>query len=139
MGNWLGINAKYDPPYTLIEGRCRSFAEALNNPKSDEEFSKAATAHQKCLEMGYETYNSELAKTQNKIDLVVMGGFVLVAVVVLVIIAQQWGRITATFRQFHIDFEASKIMRAKDRERDKADFAQKVQERLNDLEKQREG
>ncbi|MNT82316.1 hypothetical protein D3C72_2220300 [compost metagenome] len=72
------------------------------------------------------------------IDLAVLGGTTLVAVVVSVMIAKQWDRISATAKQFRIDFEAARMMRAKDKQRDEADFAKKVQERLNELEKQRE-
>ncbi|AUX79151.1 hypothetical protein NXT3_PB00500 (plasmid) [Sinorhizobium fredii] len=51
-----------------------------------------------------------------------MGGFVLVAAVVLVLIAKQWRRISATLRQLRNDFEAAGLMRAKDNGRDKADL-----------------
>lgn len=139
MGNWLSINAEYDPPYKSIEGHCKDLGEAFNNAKTDREIQDTGNAHKKCLEIGYQTYNSALAKTQEKIDLAVLGGTALVVLVVLILVAKQWDRISATFRHFRIDFEAAKMMREKDKERDKADFAQRVQERLSELEKQREG
>lgn len=57
---------------------------------------------------------------------------------VVVLLAKRWDRIAATTRQFRIDLQAARMMWAKEKERDKADVAQKVQERLTELEKQRE-
>lgn len=139
MSNWLGINAEYDPPYKNIEIICGPSGEAYNRAKTDEEIQQTGKAHQRCLQRGYDSYNSELAKQQEYIDLAVLGGNAFVALVILVVIAKQWDRISAKVRQYRIDFEAARAFRAKDKERAKADFARKVQERLNELERQREG
>lgn len=138
MANWLGITAEYDPPRNIHEGFCKPEGDAFNNATTHDEKSKTSKHLQECINLGFYQYDMERAKAQDKIDLAVMGGSALAALVVLVLVAMQWGRISARFRQARIDHAAASQLRAKDKQKDKADFARQVQERLTELEKQRE-
>ncbi len=135
----MGFDLSTIPPYARIEGVCKDASEAFNKAKTDTEIQETGSQHQRCLERGYDAYKHELDKKQETVDLAVLGATVGVVVVVLIMIAKRWDQISATIRQLRIDLQAARQMREEDKQKDKADFATQVQERLHELQKEREG